>query len=232
MFRRATTTAALGLVTGAAAITLGAGPAAAASTLVASWQMNETSGTTMVDSSGNGNDGTTYNVTRLGSGGYSFNGTTSKVVVPNSSSLNPGASNFSYSVQVQTSRVPPSGTDYDLIRKGVSSTAGGEYKLEIVNSNNIGKAFCLVKDDTKVTASVKGTTNVADGGLHTLTCNKTSTGVTLVVDGKSWTKTISAGLGAVMSTAKLTVGVKTSTVTGVGGDFYSGVMRSASVSVG
>jgi hypothetical protein len=35
MFHRATITAALGLATGAAAITLGAGPAAAASTVVA-----------------------------------------------------------------------------------------------------------------------------------------------------------------------------------------------------
>jgi hypothetical protein len=231
MFHRATITAALGLATGAAAITLGAGPAAAASTVVAQWNMNEPSGTTMLDASGHGNSGTTYNITRTGNG-YLFNGTTSKVVVPNSDSLNPGSSNFSYSVTVSGTTVPASGTDYDLLRKGVSSTAGGEYKLEIVNSNGIGKAFCLVKDVAKVTASVKGTTNVADGQAHAITCNKTSTGVTLVVDGKTWTKTVSAGLGAVSSTAKLTLGVKTSTVTGVGGDFYSGVMRSASVSVG
>jgi hypothetical protein len=231
MFRRATTTAALGLASGAAAITLGAGPAAAASTVVAQWNMNETSGTAMLDSSGNGNNGTTYNVTRLGSGGYSFNGTTSKVVVQNSSTLNPGTSDFSYSVTVQTSRVPPSGTDYDLIRKGISSTSGGEYKLEIVYSTGGGKAFCLAKDNAKVSATVKGTTNVTDGQVHTLTCQKTSTGLSLVVDhGTPRTKVVS--LGSISNNSPLTISAKTPTITGVNGDFYSGVMRSASISVG
>jgi hypothetical protein len=232
MSRRTAITAAIGLATGAAAITLGAGPAAAATSFGAQWNMNELSGTTMVDSSGNGNNGTTYNVTRT-SAGYSFNGTTSKVVVVNSSSLNPGASNFSYSVQVQTSRVPPSGTDYDLIRKGISSTSGGEYKLEIVYSNGLGKAFCLAKDNLKVLATVKGTTNVADGNLHTLTCKKTSTGLTLQVDTLApRTKVVSSGLGAISNTSPLTISAKTPTIKGVDGDFYSGVMRSASLSLG
>jgi hypothetical protein len=232
MFRRATLTAALGLATGAAAITLGAGPAAAASSFGAQWNMNEPSGTTMLDSSGNGNNGTTYNVTRT-SAGYSFNGTTSKVVVPNSDSLNPGTSDFSISVQVRTSRIPPSGTDYDLIRKGISSTAGGEYKLEIVYSTTGGKAFCLMKDNLKVSATVKGTTNVTDGNLHTLTCKKTSTGLTLLVDKLApRTKVVSAGLGAISNSSPLTISAKTPTISGVNGDFYSGVMRSASLSLG
>jgi hypothetical protein len=232
MFRRATTTAALGLVTGAAAITLGAGPAAAASTFGAQWNMNEPSGTSMLDSSGNGNTGTTYDVTRT-SAGYVFNGTTSKVVVPNSSTLNPGTSDFSYSVTVQTSRVPPSGTDYDLIRKGISSTAGGEYKLEIVYSSTGGKAFCLAKDDSKVSATVKGTTNVTDGHVHTLTCKKTSSGLTLQVDTLApRVKVVSGGLGAIINTSPLTISAKTPTIKGVNGDFYSGTMLGASLSLG
>jgi intracellular sulfur oxidation DsrE/DsrF family protein len=231
MFRRATLTAALGLATGAAAITLGAGPAAAASTFGAQWSMGDPS--TMVDSSGNGNTGTTYNVTAAAGGGYSFNGTTSKVVVPDSPTLNPGTSNFSYSVTVQTSRIPPSGTDYDLIRKGISSTAGGEYKLEIVYSSTGGKAFCLAKDDSKVSATVKGTTNVTDGKVHTLTCKKTSTGLTLQVDNLApRTKVVAAGLGAIINTSPLTISAKTPTIKGVNGDFYSGTMLGASLSLG
>jgi hypothetical protein len=230
MFRRATITAAAGLAMGAAAITLGAGPAAAATSFGAQWSMNDPS--TMVDSSGNGNTGTTYNITASG-GGYSFNGTTSKVVVPNSPSLNPGTSDFSYSVTVQTSRVPPSGTDYDLIRKGISSTSGGEYKLEIVYSNGIGKAFCLVKDNLKVSATVKGTTNVTDGKTHTLTCKKSASGVTLVVDSLApRTKVVSSGLGSISNTSPLTISAKTPTITGVNGDFYSGTMLGASLSLG
>jgi hypothetical protein len=231
MFRRATTTAALGLATTAAAITLGAGPAAAASTVVAQWDMNDPSA--MSDVSGHGNNGKTYNITSAPGGGYSFNGTTSKVVVPNSDSLNPGTSDFSYSVRVQTSRVPPSGTDYDLIRKGISSTAGGEYKLEIVYSNGVGKAFCLVKgvkDGVKVSATVKGTTNVTDGNPHTLTCKKTSTSLILQVDNLA-PRTKVASVGSVSNTSALTISAKTPSITGVSGDFYSGTMLGASLSL-
>jgi Concanavalin A-like lectin/glucanases superfamily len=226
MFRRRAITAAIGLATGAIAITLGAGPAAAATTFGAQWNMDDPS--TMVDSSGHGNTGKTYNITSSG-GGYSFNGTTSKVVVPNSDSLNPGTSNFSYSVKVQTSKVPPSGTDYDLIRKGISSTAGGEYKLEIVYSTTGGKAFCLAKDNAKVSATVRGTTNVTDGQVHTITCQKTSTGLTVVVDGASRTK--AASLGSISNTSPLTISAKTPTITGVNGDFYFGTMLGASLSL-
>jgi len=121
--------------------------AAAATTVVAQWNMDNTFGTTMEDSSGNANDGTTYNIVTSG-GGYIFDGGTSKVVVPDSPSLNPGAQDFSYSVQVQTDTVPPAGKDYDLMRKGVSTTKGGEYKLELINVNGKAKALCVVKDST------------------------------------------------------------------------------------
>jgi hypothetical protein len=231
MPRRATKHAAIGLAAGAAALTLGvAGPAAAASTTAALWQMNETSGTTMFDSSGNGNNGTTTDVTMTGAG-YVLNGTTSKVVVPDSPTLNPGTQNFSYTVQVQTLRVPPSGTDYDLIRKGISATSGGEFKLEIVNGNNLGKAFCLVKDGTKTSATIKGTTNVADGALHTITCTKTATSLTLTVDSlKPQVKSVA--LGSISNSSPLTISAKTPTVKGVAGDFYTGLMKNVSVSVG
>jgi hypothetical protein len=230
MFRRATGYAGIGIAATGAAIALAAGPAAAAAP-GAVWNMNETSGTTMVDSSGNGNNGTTYNVGLTGAG-YSFNGSTSKVVVPSSSTLNPGTNNFSYSVRVQTSRVPPSGTDYDLIRKGTSSTTGGEYKLEIVYSNGMGKAFCLVKDAGKVSATVKGTANVADGHPHTITCTKTATGLTVNDGTTARTKTFTTAVGSISSTAPLTLSAKTPTITGPAGDWYTGLMINASVSIG
>jgi hypothetical protein len=231
MFRRAAFTAAIGLAAAAAAaVTLGAGPAAAASTTVAQWQMDEPSGTTMVDSSGNGNDGTTYDITRTDEG-YSFNGLTSKVVVPSAGTLNPGPSDFSISVQMKSPRIPPSGTDYDLIRKGTSGTTGGEYKLEVIFSNGIGKAFCLMKDGSGVSASVKGTTNVTDDAFHTLTCQKTSTSLILTVDNLA-PRTKAVRLSSIANNAPLTLSAKTATIKGTAGDWFTGVMRSASVSVG
>src|SRR5215213_7269996 len=126
---------------------LGISTASAASTATAVWLMSETSGTTMTDSSGYANNGTTYNVTMTGANGYVFDpAKRSKVVVHDSATLDPGSKTFSYSVKVKTSRVPASGTDYDLLRKGVTATTGGEYKIEILNVNGQGRAFCLVKD--------------------------------------------------------------------------------------
>ena len=81
----------------------------------------------MTDNSGNANDGTTFNIVTSGAG-YFFDGATSKAVVPDSPTLNPGSADFSFSVQVQTSIVPDIGKDYDLVRKGNVGTKGGEYK--------------------------------------------------------------------------------------------------------
>src|SRR5436305_10533924 len=76
---------------------------AAGSTVSALWHMNETSGTVMADSSGNGNDGMLHNV-MLGAAGksgksYTFGGSQVKsyVEVPNAASLNPGAANIDIS---------------------------------------------------------------------------------------------------------------------------------------
>ncbi len=206
----------------------------AASTAAAVWLMDEASGTTMSDSSGNGNVGKTYNLKMTGATGYKFDPTArSKVVVPDAAKLDPGASNFSYSVTVQSSRAPASGTDYDVLRKGISSTSGGEYKLEIVRANGEGRAFCLVKDSRGASASVRGTTNVTDGKVHTLTCTKTGSGLTLKVDGLTpRTRTVSGGLGSISNSMAVVLGAKTPTVTGASGDWYDGAMLDARISVG
>jgi hypothetical protein len=115
---------------------------AAASTVVALWHMNETSGTTMVDSSGHHNNGALHNVT-LGGGGfsgkaYSFNGTSSYVSVPSSASLNPGSANITISFYLSTTSLPKSG-DYDLVRKGAYPAQN--YKVELLPSGQIMCTF-------------------------------------------------------------------------------------------
>jgi hypothetical protein len=208
--------------------------ASAASTNAAVWLMTETSGTTMTDSSGNGNDGVTSNVKMTGANGYLFDpASRSKVVVASSPTLNPGAATLSYTVKLQSSHVPASGTDYDVLRKGIASTTGGEYKLEIVRANGQGRAFCLVKDSRGVGASVRGTTNVTDGHVHTITCTKTASGITLKVDALTpRTTKVSSGLGSISNTRALVIGAKTPTVTGSAGDWYNGALLQARITVG
>jgi hypothetical protein len=198
------------------------------------WRMAETSGTTMTDSSGNGNDGTTHHVTMRGKNGYRFRPLVlSKVVVPHSSTLNPGQRRFSYGARVRSSHVPASGRDYDLLRKGIGGTTGGEYKLEIVYSQGEGRAFCLVEDSDDVGASVKGTTNVTDGKVHSLTCTKTAGGLTLHVDGlPPRTETVRSGLGRISNTSPLVIGAKSPTLRGAAGDWYNGALLRARIRVG
>lgn len=199
-----------------------AAPAAASVPDRALWEMDELVPIVMADSSGNGNDGTPTGVVGDGSG-YTFSGSGSRVVVPTSESLNPGTASFSYSVTVVTG-VPVKGTDYDLLRKGLSSTAGGEYKVEILNASGKAKALCLVKDTEMVVASIRGATDLADGKSHTITCVKSPTGVTVQVDNlAARTKTVSAGLGSVSNSSQLLIGTKTPT----GGDDFIGTMTQA-----
>lgn len=203
-----------------------AGPAGAQG-VRAHWGLNEIGAPPPVatDDSGNGNNGSpTGGVVGNGSS-YSFNGA-GRVVVPDAPSLDPGTANFSYTVSFTTT-VPPTGNDFDLLRKGFTKTAGGEYKVEIINVNGAAKAFCLVKDAQKHTGRIrypKG--DLADGDVHSITCTKTSTGITIAVDAFApRTKTVTGGLGSVSNTASVILGAKTPG----GGDDFVGSMLDASI---
>ncbi|HET7431112.1 MAG TPA: LamG-like jellyroll fold domain-containing protein [Nocardioides sp.] len=190
------------------------------------WHFDETSGTTAFDSSGNGNDGTAANVVMTGSG-YVFDGVDSQVVVPTSDSLNPGTAAFSFSVTFQSSVAPGPGLDYDLLRKGLTTTSGGEYKVEILQANGKSRALCVVKDSAKKALQIRGTTDLTDGQVHTITCTRTSTGLSVVVDNLA-PRTKTGTTGVVTNTAPLSIGAKAEG--GPTADWFNGVILDASVS--
>jgi hypothetical protein len=189
------------------------------------WHLDETSGSTAFDSSGNGNHGTAENVVMTGNG-YQFDGHSSKVVVPSSASLNPGTADFSFSVTFQSSVAPGTGLDYDLLRKGLTTTSGGEYKVEVLQANGKARALCVVKDSAKKALQIRGTTNLTDGKEHTITCTRTSTGLTLVVDNLA-PRTKAGSTGTIGNTAPLSLGAKAEG--GAGADWFDGVLLEASV---
>jgi len=213
----------------AGALTLAAPHAATAAgpTFRAHWTLDEIGSATALDSSGNGNNGTNDNVVGDGSG-YTFNGTDSRVVVPSSASLNPGAANFSWSVTLSMSAPPtPVGETYDVLRKGLVTNKGGDYKLEVKNVKGKALARCVAKTvragGTKVLASIQGTRTLADGQPHVVTCLKTSTGITLEVDSLApRTKAYVGGLGSVSNTAALALGAKAETTATTGFDWFQG----------
>jgi hypothetical protein len=189
--------------------------------------MDESSGTTMYDSVGS-NNGTLNGQITLGNPGftgtaYGFDGSAGQgyVSVPSVDALNPGTSDFSFTIHVMTSILPTSG-DYDIMRKGVYTQAvsSQEYKMEIQQS---GQASCSFHGTTGDAELIAGP-SVVDGQWHTLECSKTSTAITLTVDGQSFSE--SAQIGSISNTSPLVIGAHPDF------DYYNGLLDEASVSEG
>jgi hypothetical protein len=205
-----------------------AAPAHAAGKLVAFWSMEST--TVMVDRA-RSNDGSPRNVTPIPgvvSKGYHFNGVNSIVLVPSSASLNPGRRDFSFTVSLRLNTVPVSG-DYDPIRKGAVSRAGGEYKLELYPNatRNGDQAMCTFKGSSGSARLLTGP-NLADGYWHLITCAKTRTSISLIIDSVPYTKR--AKVGSISNTEPLVLGAKY--VGGVALNWYKGDMDEVRIRVG
>lgn len=220
-FPRATVVVAVAV----AAVVLLAGTARAA-TLVALWNMGD-SGTTMSDATGRGHTGTLHHVAvqqpGLSGKAFGFSGSPSYVSVPASSDFTPGTGNFGFKLSVRFSTRPSSAVgDYDLLRMGLATTSGGDYKLEILQN---GKAFCLFRGASG-TGQVSGGPALSTNTWHTLSCSRIGTSVVLTVDGATYQ--VSANTGAITSSKTLFIGAKD----GTGADQYAGLMDSVSVTKG
>ena len=167
----------------------GATVAATSPTVIADWEMNEAPGSTvLVDSSGNG-----------------FNGTIGAAVTPNGSSqffdlrshksgtpvtpehldtvapfpgLNPGTADYSITLHLRWAGPLP---DVNLVQKGQGSSRG--WKVESAT----GHVRCqFLGSISQATVKSIDFTNQtwADGNWHTVTCSRTASSVSLTIDGK------------------------------------------------
>jgi hypothetical protein len=207
-------------------------PAVASAATVSLWHMDETSGTVMHDALG-GNNGALTAVSLgwpnfSGSAGHSFgfDGSSSIVKVNSAPNLNPGSADFGVSLHLYSS-TPPSAAvgDYDLARKGLSTTAGGEWKVEVLRGNGgaIGVASCHLKGSSG-SGTVTAGSNVTDGRWHTISCYKRAGSMLLIVDNAWYSKTVT--IGSISNTAKLTIGAKVS-----GADWTRGLIDEVSWSM-
>jgi hypothetical protein len=202
---------------------------AQAATTAALWHMESPSALT--DSSGHNNNGTTTAITSVAGSagkGYHFNGSTSVAKVPDSSSLDPGTAALRVTVRVRFTVVPNAKVgDYDLIRKGLSGTAGGDWKMEInppTSGSSMGTAYCYFQDAKGKGAAIRNGRNLADGVWHTITCVKTSTSIQVIVDGAARSNAVS--LGSISNSQPVYIGQKP------GADKYLGDMDEVSIQVG
>ena len=204
-----------------------ASPAWAVPLKGAEWQMNEISGQ-MIDSSGNNNDGDPTDVGQTGSS-YVFNGSTSYVLVPDSDSLDPAESDITLRAGVKVTDTPMDDDSYDIVRKGLVTTPGGDYKMEIKRAADptVGRLHCLFKGDGgKVNKVAKR--DIVDGEWHTLECIKTSTSVVARMDGKSGS-TKAGSAGSIANASAVLVGGKT--VTPRPDDMFRGSMDFVSIDI-
>lgn len=217
--RRATRTASATAATLFAVASAAGAPArASAAGFGGSWQFNEKSGSAL-DSSGNGNSGTLHGgIIRTGTS-YRFDGWSGYVSVPDSSSLDPGSGNLALTVKFTLDGNPvPTGNDYDLARKGLGSTSGGDYKAEVLDS---GKGFCHFRG-SQHSADLTGGSGLGSG-THTLKCVKTSSSVSLLVDGSVKTSK-SITVGSIANSSGVSLGAKP------GDDFTHGYIDYVTIS--
>jgi hypothetical protein len=179
-------------VTAALAGVLAMAAPANAATPVANWQMNEAAGArTMLDSSGNGLNGTIGTHVQTGIGlsgggtGYRFPYIKPNtppadpehlVVVPHNTRLNPGSGNFAVEFRMRTTH-----SFGNIIQKGQAGSKGGYFKFQQPS----GKVSCLFRGSAgSSTASAGSTVRVNDGNWHTVRCERTPSSVTMYIDGQ------------------------------------------------
>jgi len=182
-------------------------PASAASTRVLQYT-GALSGTTVPDESGFVNDGTAHDIS-LSGGAYSFNGTSSYIQTPASSTVNPGTAAFSYSVTIKLPTSTTFSHDLSLVRRGSSKFAGPYYKMEMVYKKATGnmRLECALRDAAGAHATVSTSGSALnDGQWHTLTCSKTAKTITLTKDGHVHAKSVT--LGNLSSTRPLNFGAE------------------------
>jgi hypothetical protein len=196
------------------------------------WLFEETgSPPTAFDATAHHNDGTNYNIVG-GGGGYTFNGTNSRVIVHDDDSLDPVGANFTFGVRFSMSQGPATGETYDVLRKGITTTAGGDYKLEVSNSGGLAVARCIVKDNQKVAAIIKaGNIDLAGNGIHTVECQRSGNSVSIVIDATPRGTATVAALGTISNAADLAVGAKAEGTAQSGFDWFLGTVFEAWVTI-
>ena len=160
---------------------------AAANTTIALYSMNEPAGSSvLVDSSGNGINGTIGGEVTAGAVYDGAIGHRYAYLAPNtppahpehidrvsSSRLNPGTGDFAVTVRYRTTR-----SFGNIIQKGQSGTQGGYFKFE--NPNGI--VTCLFRGSGGQNGVSAGRA-LNDGQWHTLRCERVGNSVAMYVDG-------------------------------------------------
>jgi hypothetical protein len=192
--------------------------------VVGLWHLDELSGTTAFDSSGQGHNGAISGPVTLGVPGelntaYSFV-PKSAIIVPDAPDLRPGTANVTISYWLKAT-TPPSTGDYDMFVKGEAGSSGGQIKLEVQPN---GQASCMFRGSVG-SRQLQAGPNVIDGHWHQVICQRIGDQIIETVDGE--THSLTKATGSITVTAPVRLGSHEN-----GGDWYRGVLDEVTYSIG
>ena len=97
------------------------------------------------------------------------------VTIPHNDRLNPGTGNFAVEFRMRTTH-----SFGNVIQKGQAGSKGGYWKFQQPS----GRITCLFRGSAgSSTAGAGSTVRVNDGNWHTVRCERTSSMVTMIIDG-------------------------------------------------
>lgn len=211
-----------------AVVAMAALPATAeAATTVAQWPLAGNAN----DSTGHGHNGAAQNVDFTTVPGWAgFNGSNSRIAVPYSAALSPGAADVTATVTVSTTATPgTSNFDFDLMR---ASPTGKMYKIELFPHGSIKAQAQCIFIGTSTRINVHAGPSLNDGKPHVIVCKKTTNQVTLTVDGKQvGSANVTIGSINLKQNAVFALGYKP-VPAGTDADFYNGLLQNAEVDIG
>ncbi len=223
MLRNAT----LAIAAGAATLMLATPPAAAATT-VASWEMNETSGTVMGDSAGYHQGTIGSDVMLLGTS-YKFPYIKPNseyrpqhiVTVPDAPELNPGTGDWSV-----TTRFRFTHSFGNMLQKG----QGGKTYFKMQAPRGVVSCLFRGADGSK---SVNSGVPLNDGEWHTVRCQRSGDAVTMTIDDGLKIRRASGPTGQISNTMPFAIGGKSKcNATTVTCDYWVGEMDYVRIETG
>lgn len=162
--------------------------------LVAYYTFEEMSGETLIDHSGNSNNGQIYGATWQQVNGVNsllFDGMNDYVAVPHNSLFNFGTGDFTVEVKYKTSVVPTSSWS-QLFSKHNTAT-WHDKDIEMYVEGGTGLPVFRLSDGTGYFETVTGTTVVTDGIFHTIRGVRQNNKLKIYVDG-NLESTVSASI--------------------------------------
>jgi hypothetical protein len=166
---------------------------------VGEWNFEERTGTTTSDASGNNNIGTLTNGPTWTTGKYGsavqFDGTNDYISIADSSSLSPGAGNYTVSAWVKTTANP--GTNPVIFR----NTGNGSGTVQLAFVAGTGKMQCFYRDDSgnSINITTLGSA-LNDGSWHYVSCVRSGTSAIAYVDGIQIGSSTNVSLGTITTT--------------------------------